>query len=78
MADQPDVILRRPEVERFTGLKTSSLYERIAAGTFPRPVRIHSRAVGWLSSEIAAWQRQLVAERDAKLSATARATGAKR
>jgi prophage regulatory protein len=60
-----DTILRRAEVERATGLRTSSLYERIKAGTFPRPVKINSRSVGWLSSEVEAWQRVLREERDA-------------
>jgi len=60
-----DTILRRAEVERATGLRTSSLYERIKAGTFPRPIKINTRSVGWLASEVADWQRARKEERDA-------------
>ncbi len=49
-------LLRRPEVERETGLSRSTIYERIAAETFPRPRRIGPRAVAWASSDIEAWK----------------------
>jgi prophage regulatory protein len=60
-----DTVLRRADVERATGLRTSSLYERIAAGTFPRPIKINARSVGWLASEVDAWVHERIAERDA-------------
>jgi prophage regulatory protein len=50
-----DRILRRPEVEHCTGLSRATLYEEIAGGRFPRPVRIARRAVGWPKSLIDAW-----------------------
>ena len=40
-------ILRLPEVEAVTGKKPSAIYESIAAGTFPAPVPLGPRAVGW-------------------------------
>jgi prophage regulatory protein len=58
--------LRRPEVEQVTGLPRSSIYERIAAGTFPKPVPLGGRSVGWLEPEIIDWQKQRIAERDRK------------
>ncbi|MGC6498957.1 MAG: helix-turn-helix transcriptional regulator [Henriciella sp.] len=48
-------ILRRPEVERITGVKTSTLYEWMSKGTFPRPVRLGQRAVGWRKDDIDNW-----------------------
>jgi prophage regulatory protein len=57
-------ILRRSEVERATGLSRSTLYDKMAAGQFPKPVPLCGRAVGWLSNEIAEWQRARIAERD--------------
>lgn len=48
-------ILRRPEVERRTGLSRSTLYERMTEGHFPRPIRLGPRAVGWIESEVDAW-----------------------
>jgi predicted DNA-binding transcriptional regulator AlpA len=51
-APGPSTLLRRREVEARTGLRTSTLYERLATGTFPKPVRINARAVAWLASEV--------------------------
>ena len=45
-------IIRLPEVERRTGRRRSSIY---ADPTFPRPISIGPRAVGWLVHEIDAW-----------------------
>lgn len=45
-------ILRRPEVEKKTGLSRSTIYANIHAGTFPSPVRIGKRAVGWRETDI--------------------------
>lgn len=60
-------ILRRPAVEDRTGLSRSSIYESITAGTFPPPVKLSARAVGWRKSDIDAWieSRQLSREVDA-------------
>ena len=57
-------ILRRPEVERVTGLPRSTIYEKMARGEFPKPVPLSGRAVGWLESEIADWQKARIAARD--------------
>ena len=40
-------ILRRPEVERRTGLSRSTIYAMMDEGSFPRPLRLGKRAVGW-------------------------------
>jgi len=48
-------ILRRRDVEEMVGLKRSSLYAAIAAGSFPRPVQLTPGAVGWRLEEIEAW-----------------------
>jgi prophage regulatory protein len=57
-------ILRRPEVQEASGYKTSQLYAKIAAGEFPKPIKIGERAVGWIESEVAEWQKQRIARRD--------------
>ena len=52
----PDTkILRRPEVERQTQLSKASIYRQMHAGTFPKPVRLGERAVGWRADEIDEW-----------------------
>ena len=53
--------LRRPQVEARTGLKRSTIYQRVRAGSFPAPIRIGPRAVAWLESDVEAWQAAQVA-----------------
>ena len=48
-------ILRRPQVEARTGLSRSTIYQRIKEGTFPSPISLGSKSVGWLVNEIDAW-----------------------
>lgn len=49
-------ILRRKQVEARTGLSRSTLYDRIRAGAFPRPVSLGGgKAVGWVEAEITDW-----------------------
>ena len=50
-----DRILRRPDVEVRTGLSRSTLYAMMAEGSFPQPVRLGKRAVGWRESAVARW-----------------------
>ena len=48
-------MMRRPEVERVTGISTSTLYEMIKCGEFPVPVRLRRRAVGWPEAAVSEW-----------------------
>lgn len=48
-------ILHRPEVEDTVGLSRSTIYALIAAGDFPKPLKLGKRAVGWRQSEVDAW-----------------------
>jgi prophage regulatory protein len=54
-------ILRRKQVEARTGLSRSTIYQHVSDGTFPKPVSLGARAVGWLESEIDAWLHERVA-----------------
>jgi prophage regulatory protein len=57
-------ILRLPDVKRNTGLSRSTIYLRISQGTFPKPVSLDERSVGWVESEIQEWlQRRIDASR---------------
>ena len=57
-------ILRLAAVEDASGLKKSSIYAKIAEGTFPKPIPLGERAVGWLENEIADWRADQIAKRD--------------
>jgi prophage regulatory protein len=50
-----DKILRRKDVEAHIGLSRSTIYQAIAEGSFPKPIRIGRRAVGWPLSVIEDW-----------------------
>jgi prophage regulatory protein len=57
-------ILRLPDVKRSTGLSRSTIYLRISQGTFPKPVSLGERSVGWVEAEIQEWlQRRIDASR---------------
>jgi prophage regulatory protein len=47
-------IIRRKQVQEQIGLSRSTIYLRIADGTFPKPVSLGARAVGWPIHEIGA------------------------
>ena len=52
---QPHSILRRKQVQVRTGLSRSTIYERMKTGTFPKPVSLGPRAVGWIEAEVDRW-----------------------
>jgi prophage regulatory protein len=48
-------VLRRKQVEQVVGLSRSTIYQRIQDGTFPKPISLGGRAVGWRTSDIEAF-----------------------
>lgn len=67
----PIKILRRKQVEARIGLSRSAIYSRFKPNpkrptdydpTFPRPVPIGAKAVGWVEAEIDAWLTAQVAK----------------
>ncbi len=57
-------IIRRKQVEARTGLSRSSIYARLRHNpkrpsdydpTFPKPVSVGAKAVGWIEAEVNAW-----------------------
>lgn len=56
-------ILRRADVEAKTGFKRAHIYNLMAAGKFPKAIRLGIRAVGWDSAEIDQWIAQRLEER---------------
>ena len=57
-------ILRRKHVEALSGLSRSTIYSRMAEGTFPQAVPLGAHSVGWLASEIDGWIAAQIAHRD--------------
>jgi prophage regulatory protein len=48
-------ILRLPTVKSRSGMSRSSIYNGVKQGTFPAPITLGPRAVGWLESSIEQW-----------------------
>ena len=57
-------LLRRPDVERLTGLSRSGVYMLMAKGTFPKPVSLGPKSVAWIENEIRQWIAERIAQRD--------------
>lgn len=57
-------IWRLPAVATYTQKSRSGILRDVAAGTFPRPVRLGEHSVGWLRTEVEAWLAARIAERD--------------
>ncbi len=64
-------ILRLPTVRTRTGLSRSTIYLRVSQGSFPRPLSLGARAVGWLESDIEGWISRRIEESRTGLSAPA-------
>ena len=48
-------IIKKPDVQRITGLSGSSIYRLVSDGTFPKPIKISTRSSGWVLSEVEAY-----------------------
>ena len=57
MSASPDRILRLKTVLDQTGLCRSTLYRKMANGTFPKSIQLSTRCVGWRASAVEAWLR---------------------
>jgi prophage regulatory protein len=57
-------ILRITDVSALVALSRATIYRKVRAGTFPRPLRLGSHAVGWMAGELEAWIEERRRERD--------------
>lgn len=48
-------IYRRKQLEGMLSISRSTIYAMMEAGTFPKPIRIGKRAVGWPDDLIQRW-----------------------
>lgn len=61
--------LRRRDVERRTGMATSTIYMYMEQGRFPRPIRLGEKAsVAWLEHEVEAWMHDQIAKSRGKIA----------
>ncbi|KPQ27640.1 MAG: putative transcriptional regulator [Marinobacter excellens HL-55] len=59
-------ILRLRDVMEKTGLARSTVYKYIEAGTFPKPIDLGGRSVGWVDEEINDWILKKINQRDSR------------
>ncbi|SFN99595.1 transcriptional regulator, AlpA family [Cohaesibacter marisflavi] len=52
---QPDRIIRLKTVLDRTGLSRSTIYRKMAEGTFPAQIKISIHGTGWRESEVNRW-----------------------
>lgn len=57
-------LIRLKEVMRVTGLARSTVYKYIAEESFPKPVSLGERSVGWVDDEVQDWIMAKVEERN--------------
>ena len=55
MTNNPNRILRPKHTCDKVGMKPTWLWENVKNGTFPKPIPLGARAVGFLESEIDQW-----------------------
>jgi prophage regulatory protein len=59
-------LLRLWDVEEFAGLKRTQIWEHVAKGEFPRPLKLteSGRAIAWDEAELIEWREARKAVRD--------------
>ena len=55
-------IIRLKDVIALTRLSRSTIYLRMVQGKFPKKIKLGSRAVGWISSEVNEWIEERIRE----------------
>jgi len=63
-----NTLIRLPEVQRRTGYSKAWIYRLISQNRFPLAVKIGSRAIAFVESEVEEWISQRIEERDALIS----------
>ncbi|TMU20378.1 AlpA family transcriptional regulator [Halomonas sp. ATBC28] len=59
-------LIRIKDVMDRTGLARSTVYKYINLGQFPQPIKLGTRAVAWVESEIETWICESIERRDEK------------
>jgi prophage regulatory protein len=62
------LLIRRRPLLQLLGVSHTTLYNWIAAGTFPRPINIGENSVAWLTEEVAEFIERRRQKRDQQLN----------
>jgi prophage regulatory protein len=77
MPKMSDKFLRTNEVTALACIGRSTLYELIARGDFPQPIKLSSRRVVFSETEVRGWLKQRAARRKRIVPRDARPLGAR-
>ncbi len=61
----PIPLIKISALTKGLGLSRTTIYRKMKAGNFPRPIKTGSKSVAWVASEIQGWQQARLDERDA-------------
>jgi prophage regulatory protein len=56
-------ILSQADVTQYAGLSRSMMWKLVSEGTFPPPIRLTERRIGWERTEVDAWLDARAGER---------------
>lgn len=56
---KPRTLIRMPDVMEMTGLARSTIYAKVQADEFPRPLKISYRHVAWDMQDVLDWIEHL-------------------
>jgi prophage regulatory protein len=54
-------VIRLPEIKAQTGQSRSTIYDKLNPksprydATFPKPIKLGARSIGWIEAEVQAW-----------------------
>nr|WP_322624514.1 AlpA family transcriptional regulator [uncultured Flavobacterium sp.] len=48
-------IMRLPQVIKDTGLARSTIYKKVKENSFPKPISLGAKSVGWLEADVQNW-----------------------
>lgn len=68
MVERLNRIIRKKDLPNYCGLQRTQIEQLIERGEFPKPIPLSDtgRAIGWIESELWAWQQQRLAKRETK------------
>ena len=65
-------LIRMKQLEGYVGFKKTQIYDQIARGRFPQPIRVSRRASAWIECEVVEWLAARAADRSLSRAATRR------
>jgi prophage regulatory protein len=67
-----ELILKKPSVLNMVGMSAPTLWRRVKDKSFPQPISLGGRSVGWLQSEVNEWIKTRVDLRNQSAVASAK------